>query len=176
MQPRLGDKNILTFYQDIPRHNFHFIYLNCQRNYLINRVDQLFQGKSTTMYANNTVFVVHPQNKPCPLAESAQKNDPIGTIDQHIELFLKNTYPKQKHLSLVFNILKPHALFNEHLFFKDFLNIHVADFVSFILNRFCKLDSTDQRFIKLCKHLQALHIKLPKIAVKNVVVHKYLCG
>jgi len=174
-QPRLGDKSILDFYREIPQLQFHFLYINNQKNYLINCVDNLFRGKSATMYANSTLFVVHPHKTPCVSNNSGQKDHDIGTVDQQIASFLLTTYPKQKHLPLMFNILKPHALFNEHLFFKQFQNVHLADFISFILNRFCKQDTADTRFIKLCKYLQSLNIRLPKIAVKNPIAHKYLC-
>ena len=174
-QPRLGDKAILDFYREIPQLQFHFLYINNQKNYLINCVDNLFHGKPATMYANSTVFVIHPHKKPCASNTAVDTSNAVDTVDQQILSFLQTSYPKQKHLPLMFNILRPHTLFDEHLFFKQFKNIHIADFISFILNRFCKLDTTDSRFIKLCKYLQSLNIRLPKIVVKNPLVHKYLC-
>jgi hypothetical protein len=176
LQPRLGDADILSFYQDVPKHQFHFLYANCQRNYLINRVDNLFRGTDATMYIHNTLYVIHPHNKPC---SRTIENEPINsgdTTQQRIDNFLRSTYPKQKYLPLLFSILHPHALFNQHLFFNDFVNVHVADFCSFIVNPFGKPGTTDAKFVKVCKYLQAKHIVLPKVAVKNPVAAKFLCG
>jgi len=145
----------------------------------------LFNGKSTTMYLNKQVFVIHPKNKPCnqPKKEdyhnsssSDISSSKILSIDQQISDFLQSTYPKQKHLPYVFNILNSHNLFDKNLFFVQFSNIHIADLCAFLNNRFGKTDSTDSRFIKLCKYLQSINIKLPKIAIKNPVAVKYLCS
>lgn len=181
LQPRLGDTTVLTFYQDVPYYNFHFLYINCQKNYLINRVDQLFRGTSTTMYLQKQTYVIHPAHQPClsknPSTDSNDSSDNSShSIQQRIDTFLRTTYPKQKYLPLVFSILHPHTLFDAHLFFHDFKNIHVADFISFLINPFGKIDSTDHKFVRVVKYLQSKHIVLPKVAVKNPVAVKYLCA
>jgi hypothetical protein len=133
------------------------------------------------MFLNKQVFVIHPKNKPCNQLKKDDENhnssnSKILSIDQQISDFLQSTYPKQKHLPYVFNILNSHNLFDKNLFFVQFSNIHIADLCAFLNNRFGKTDSTDSRFIKLCKYLQSINIKLPKIAIKNPVAVKYLCS
>lgn len=128
------------------------------------------------MYVNNTLFVIHLHAKPCPLTMKNDVNNSEPTVQHHIDTFLQTTYPKQKYLPLLFSILRPHALFNQHLFFNDFMNVHIADFCSFIGNPFGKLASTDAKFIKVCKYIQSKHIVLPRVAVKNPVAAKFLCG
>ena len=178
--PRLGGSSVLKFYQEIQQHRYNFLYINCQRSYLINTVDQLFCEKSATMFLNQQTYVIHPKNKPCaPSAivnPSNQDSSNNSEVDPQIVEFLRSTYPKQKYLPYVFNILSSHALFDKHLFFVKFQNIHIADFCAFLNNSFGKVDSTETRFIKLCKYLQSLKLKLPKISVKNHVAVKYLCA
>ena len=129
------------------------------------------------MYVNNTLYIVHAHNKPCPLAtHNSAEPTQQEQQQQHIDTFLRTTYPKQKYLPLLFSILHPHALFNQHLFFNDFNNVHIADFCSFIVNPFGKQNLTEAKFIKVCKYLQSKHIVLPKVAVKNPVAAKFLCG
>jgi hypothetical protein len=77
---------------------------------------------------------------------------------------------------MVFKILQPLNLIDNNLFFTSFPNIHVADFCSFINNKFEKNGGTDQKFIKLCKFLRSNQIKFPKIAIKNPVAQKYVCA
>jgi len=160
-------------------YQFHFLYINCQKNYLINRVDQLFRGTGATMYIQKQIYVIHPVHQSCsPNTEnkSINSSDSSTSIQHNIETFLHTTFPKQKYLPLVFSILHPHHLFNAQMFFHDFKNIHIADFISFMINPFGKPDSTDQKFVRVVKYLQSKHIVLPKVAVKNPVAAKYLCA
>ena len=175
LQERLGGKEVLAFYQEIPTQNFHFAYLNCNKNYLINKVDNLFKGHKAIMFSNKTSYVIHPKNQPCGISSNSSLLDsPISSSDQVTD-FIRLTYPKQKYLSLIFNILNPYNLIDSNLFFKEFPNIHVADFCAFINNRFGKTPTTDARFVKLCKFFQLNQIKFPKIAIKNPVAQKYVC-
>lgn len=146
----MGGSEVLTFYQEPLRNNFNFCYINCNKNYLINCIEKLFQGKSTTMFANQQKFVIHPSNEFC--ADKNFKNS--NETENQIILFLKNTYPKNKMLALVFKPLIKENLIGEDLFFHDFANIHVADFCVFVNNRFGKSDKTDTNMLKLCKYLQ----------------------
>jgi len=86
------------------------------------------------MFSNNTVFVIHPKNKPC----GQQLKNSSDTLNDQVFEFIKNTYPKQKYLAMVFKILQPLNLIDNNLFFASFPNIHVADFCSFINNKFEK--------------------------------------
>jgi hypothetical protein len=176
--PRLGGLPALQFFQEIPQHRYNFLYINCQRNYLINTVDNLFRGQATTMFLNQQIYVIHLKNKPCAIsaAASGTSDGPGLHVDPQIMDFLRSTYSKQKYLPYVFNILGAHALFDKHLFFTKYQNIHIADFCAFLNNSFGKPTTTEARFLKLCKYLQSLKIKLPKIAVKNPVAVKYLCA
>jgi len=179
LAPRLGGPPVLKFYQDIQQHRYNFLYINCQRSYLINTVDHLLRGKSATMFLNQQTYVIHPKNKPCalPVTITGPSSQSHGSeVDLQIVEFLRTTYPKAKYLPYVFNILNSHTLFDKHLFFLKFQNIHIADFCAFLNNSFGKADSTETRFIKLGKYLHSLKIKLPKIAVKNPVAVKYLCA
>jgi len=124
------------------------------------------------MFSNNTVFVIHPKNKPC----GQQLKNSSDTLNDQVFEFIKNTYPKQKYLAMVFKILQPLNLIDNNLFFTSFPNIHVADFCSFINNKFEKNGGTDHKFIKLCKFLRSKQIKFPKIAIKNPVAQKYVCA
>ena len=124
------------------------------------------------MFSNEQVFVIHPKHTPCSRKEIAS---PDNTIQQNITDLLQNTYSKQKLLPLVFKLIVKKNLIDDNLFFIQF-NIHVADFISFINNRFGKINTTEGRFLKLAKHLQTLQLKLPKAAVKNPVAAKFLCA
>jgi hypothetical protein len=169
----LGGKEVLNFYQEPQKQNFHFCYINANKNYLINKVDCLLRGKKTNMFSNNDKFIIHKVNEFCApvlpeLAENVGDNDTVLT-------FVKNMYPKQKYLILVFEIMHSHDLIDSNLFFKQFPNLHVADVCSFFNNRFGKSDTTDPRYIKLCKFLHQKKIRLPKVAIKNPVAQKFLC-
>jgi hypothetical protein len=130
------------------------------------------------MFLNQKHFVIHAKNQPCDTRQnnsinSLSNND--NNVHNQIVDFIQTTYPKQKYLPILFKIMEPHNLIGKNLFFTSFSNIHIADFCSFINNKFAKLANTDTRFIKLCKYLQTQEIRFPKIAVKNPVAHKYLC-
>ena len=120
------------------------------------------------MFHNNLIYVIHQQNESCGESTVQIKSDAVTD-------FISKTYPKQKLLPLVFHILEKQNLIDENLFFSEFPSIHVADVCTFINNRFGKIQTTDSRYIKLCKYLQYRHIKLPKVSIKNPVAQKYLC-
>jgi hypothetical protein len=171
LQARLGGKEILQFYQEPLKQNFNFCYINCNKNYLINKIDRLFQGEKATMFSNSEKYIIHKIDEPCGLTNAETSASP----HQNVLDFIKETYPKQKYLCLVFDIINKHHLFDDNLFCIPFPNIHIADICSFLLNRFGKNDTTDSRYIKFCKFLQKKGIKLPKISIKNPVAQKYLC-
>ena len=173
LQGRLGGKEILSFYQEAPKHNFNFCYLNCNKNYIINQIDHLFRGEKVIMFSNSEKFIIHKAEEPC--GPSATELSEIPSPQHHVMEFIKETYQKQKYLSVAFAILAKHNLFDENLFCVPFPNIHLADVCSFFLNRFGKNDNTDSRYIKFCNFLQKKGIKLPKISIKNPVAQKYLC-
>jgi hypothetical protein len=158
----------MSFYQEPLRYQYNFMYINCMKNYLINCVDNLLQNKNTTMYYNKTKFIIHPVNKPCNLSSLPTSNN----IESQIKNFIENSYPKNKMIYLVFNVLTKNKLINDDLFFVQFPNIHVADFCSFLLNRFGKKEKTDLNLLKLCKYLK--NYTFPKIALKNPVAIDYL--
>ena len=95
LQSRLGGKEVLKFYQEAPKHNFNFCYLNTNKNYLINQVDQLLLGEKATMFSNGEQFIIHKASQPC--TEESSENQPHHSSVQD---FVKETYPKQKHLVL----------------------------------------------------------------------------
>lgn len=123
------------------------------------------------MFANTTTFIIHKMDESC-----GQSNHEPESNDINVEImdFVKTTYPKQKYLSLVFSIMLKKDLINNDLCFVNF-NIHIADFCSFINNKFGNKTSTNSDFLKLCKHLQKQKIKFPKVSIKNPVAQKYLC-
>ena len=119
------------------------------------------------MFYNNLIYVIHQQNDSCIESNVQIKSDAVTD-------FISKTYPKQKLLPLVFNIIEKQNLIDENLFFIEFPSIHVADVCSFFNNRFGKIQTTDSGYIKLCKYLQSRQIKLPKVGLKNPVAQKYL--
>lgn len=121
------------------------------------------------MFYQQEKFVIHKKNQPCELAENTTISSSLHT---EIDNFIKDTYPKQKYMSLIFNILQNHNVINENLYFKLF-NIHIADFCSFINNKFCK--KIEGENLKLCKHLQKNNIKLPRVSIKNTLAQRFLC-
>jgi hypothetical protein len=121
------------------------------------------------MYYNKTKFIIHPINKSCTISS---KPSSTNNIEFQIKNFIDTSYPKNKVIHLVFNVLRKHNLINDDLFFIKFPNIHVADFVSFINNRFGKKEKTDSNMLKLCKYLQTYNF--PRIALKNPVAINYL--
>jgi hypothetical protein len=169
----LGGKEVLDFYQEPQKQNFHFCYINANKNYLINKVDCLLKGKKTIMFINNEKFYIHKVNEFCAPAAASLADNPIE--NDNVVTFVKNMYPKQKYLILAFEIMHNHQLIDSNLFFVQFPNLHVADVCAFLNNRFGKSESTDPRFIKLCKFLHQKKIKFPKVAIKNPVAQKLLC-
>ena len=168
---RLGGIQALEFYQDVEKSNFHFAYVNSARNYIINKVENLFNAtQRAVMFANKETFIIHRADQDC--SHSSGSNDET-TDNTLVSDFVQSTYPKQKYLKIVATILEKHDLINEDLFFIQFDNIHLADFLSFINNRFEKKKNTN--LIKLCKVLQTENVKFPNVCIKNPVAKKYLC-
>ena len=137
---------------------------------MINCVDFLFSGKTTTMFANHEKYIIHKKKDLCASSETIQQSK----IDDELNKFLALTYPKNKTIPIVLNILSKKNLINEDLFFNDFLDIHVADFCSFLNNRFGEKNKNPVKMIKFCKYLNNLSIKIPKLAIKNPVAYKIL--
>jgi len=127
------------------------------------------------MFSNGEKFIIHKENESCGLTTIDSEISETHSPQQNVMEFIKETYPKQKYLSLIFTIIEKHHLFDDNLFCNAFPNIHIADICSFFLNRFGKMENTDNRYIKFCKFLQKKGIKLPKISIKNPVAQKYLC-
>jgi hypothetical protein len=170
LQLRLGG-NVLDFFNDIEKYNFHFCYINCNKNYIINCIDQLFVNKKTTMFANRQKYIIHNENHVCQVEPI---NADVNQIENEINLYLQTAYPRNKHLPFLFKIMLAKNLLNSDLFFVNFPNIHVADFCAFINNRFDKKIDKKNDLFKLCQYLQKHHIKFPKIAIKNPLAQKYL--
>jgi hypothetical protein len=101
----------------------------------------------------------------------------LGSSDEKtntaVSDFIQSTYPKQKYLKIVAKILEKHNLVNDDLFFASFTDIHLADFCSFINNKFDKKENI--RLIKLCKFIQSQKIRFPNVCIKNSSAKKYLC-
>lgn len=180
LQPRLGGSEILAFYNRIEKFNFRFLYINCAKNYLINCVDQLLLPSSTTpwavtMFANQKVYVIHEENELCRDNQQNQKELTTTTdVQREINLFLAQTYPKNKTLPMVFQILSKRNIINDDLFFTDFPQLHVADICTFLNNRFGEKQKINSGLVKFCKYIKNLGIKIPKIAIKNPVALKLL--
>ena len=182
---RLGGQAVLDFYQEPSKLDYHFCYINSHRNYVINQVEQLFQGRSATMFVNNERFIIHPLDQPCSLTheKNSSLKDPVEleeTIGDQVHDFLVHTYPKNKFLPLMFKNLVKHDLIDADLFFVDFPTIHVADFCAFINNSFgggsssSKNNKTNGLLLKLCKFIRTKHIKFPLICIKNPVARQAL--
>lgn len=168
---RLGGPEALEFYQDVQKSNYHFAYVNSTRNYIVNKVENLFNdNQKAIMFANKQLFVIHKADQDCSQTSSGVNDD---TNCKAITDFVQSTYPKQKYLKIVATILEKHDLINEDLFFLNFANIHLADFLSFINNRFDK--KKNNPLTKLCKFIQGQNIKFPNVCIKNATAKKYLC-
>lgn len=138
-------------------------------------MDKLFLGHSAEMFVNKTKYVIHKYNTPCGPLLATNDNTTIHTdIENKISSFLTQTYPKNKYLNLVFNILSKNNLINIDLFFTDFQKMHIVDFCAFINNRFGKKEKTDVQILKLCKFLRIKSIKFPKVCIKNPVALQLL--
>jgi hypothetical protein len=92
-----------------------------------------------------------------------------------LEDYISHSYPKQKFLKIISNILVKKNLLNSDLYFIDNDKVHVADFISFIINRFDKNNKPDARIVKLCKTLAHKNVKFPNVSIKNPQAKKLLC-
>jgi len=167
---RLGGTAALDFFQTVQKANYHFAYVNSARNYIINQVENLFNNtQRAIMFANKQTYIIHDAEQDC--------SQPLGSPEEKkntaVSDFIQSTYPKQKYLQIVAKILEKHNLINADLFFLNFTDIHLADFCSFINNRFHKKENV--RLTKLCKFIQAQKIRFPNVCIKNSSAKKYLC-
>jgi hypothetical protein len=174
LSTRLGGPPALSFYQEPSKFNYNFCYINANRNYMINYVDKLFQGLSATMFVNNEKFAIHPIDQPCSLENNNISLEGEFPIQNQVHDFLVNTYPKNKLLPLVFSNLVKNNLIDSDLFFIDFPKIHIADFCTFINNRFGKKNKFNVQLLKLCKFIRSKQIKFPSICIKNPIARQAL--
>jgi len=124
------------------------------------------------MFVNKDIYVIHQENHPCGLSATGVEHQKT----KHKVLdFVRSMYPKQKFLLLIFEPLVQLELINDKLYFTDHPQVHVADFCTFINNRFGKNDNVPSKFVKLCKYLQSQDLRFPKVAIKNPLAQKYLC-
>lgn len=159
----------------MPKNQFHFCYINNYFNYIINRCEQLFEHKSVQMFSNKSIYVLHEKNTVCG-KEREPDSEQFDPVNQELLEFVKETYKNPKHLKILANILSKKKLINNELCFVFNDQIHVADFFSYINNRFDKNDKpTDVRIFKLCKMFKENKIKLPYSCIKNIAARKYLC-
>lgn len=129
------------------------------------------------MFANQQKFIIHNMKESCDLSISNDVNQNetnFNDIENQVNKFLQDSYPKNKMLPLVMKILLNHTMIDSDLFFVQFNNIHIADFCSFINNRFGKKEQTNPSMFKLCKFIQNKAIRFPKIAIKNPIAQKLL--
>jgi hypothetical protein len=167
---RLGGPEVLDFFQSVPKANYHFAYINSARNYIINRVENLFNAtRQAIMFANKQTFLIHDAEQDC--SRTLEPTEEKTNTD--VSEFIQSTYPKQKYLKIVATILEKNNLINHDLFFLNFTDIHLADFCSFINNKFDKKENI--RLIKLCKFIQSQKIRFPNVCIKNSKAKKYLC-
>ena len=167
---RLGGPEALDFFQSVQKANFHFAYVNSARNYIINQVENLFNAtRQAIMFANKQTFIIHDADRDC----SQASGSPDEKTNTAASDFIQSTYPKQKYLKIVAKILEKNNLVNDDLFFLNFTDIHLADFCSFINNKFDKKENV--RLIKLCKFIQSQKIRFPNVCIKNPKAKKYLC-
>jgi len=174
LQSRLGGKDVLTFYQEVVKQNFHFCYINCNKNYLINKIDCLLKGEKVNMFLGGEKYIIHKLSEPCdllPIEQNVNINDDIHPAKEYVN----STYPKQKHLKFAIDIIERNNLIDHNLYFIAFPDLHLADVCAFFNNRFKNKKSTDPRIIKLCKFIQTSKIKFPKVSIKNPVAQKYVC-
>jgi len=168
---RLGGSDILQFYQEIPHFNFHFAYLNMKKNYMVNCIETLFTSRKPLikMFAQKQTYVIHPVSFLCGQPDS---NTTSTHLKNEIDQFIADNYPKQKFLNLVFSLLLRNQAINDQLYFVDAPHIHIADFVSFINNKFDKNPRSDIK--SLCKKLQEKNIRIPTVCLKNPHAKKFL--
>lgn len=123
------------------------------------------------MFVDNTEYVIHQADQPCGLSQEQNLSE---TTKHQVLDFIHLMYPKQKFLTLVFNPIIHHNLLTNDLYFNDFPNVHVADFCTFLNNRFCKKDIS-AKFVKLSKYLRGKGLRFPKVSIKNPMAQKLLC-
>jgi hypothetical protein len=172
---RLGGTSILSFFSLPVKYNYHFCYINCNKNYIINCVEKLFSEGKTIMFANQEQFTIHKSNAYCgPLNNKNLTSNTSNMILTECNDLVTHSYPKNKILPIIIKTLTNHNMINKDLFFNTFPNIHIVDFLSFINNKFGKTENTENNMIKLCKYLNNNQIKFPKISIKNPVARKLL--
>jgi hypothetical protein len=138
-------------------------------------VDKLFQGLPATMFVNNEKFVIHPINQPCQIENPDDELfETESAIQSQVQDFIVNTYPKNKFLPIVFNNLVKNNFIDSDLFFHEFPSIHIADFCTFINNRFGKKNKANVQLLKLCKFIRSKHLKFPSICLKNPIARQAL--
>jgi len=172
LSARLGGKNAVDFYQNSELQNYHFCYINSKKNFLINQVDNLLTGYPTSMFASGITYVIHDENKPCGQSLPTQT---AFQLSEAITKFLNTTYPKQKLLPLVLNILLQKDLITDEFYFKDHNNVHIIDFCRYILNKFDKNDKPNPALKNLIKTLQANQVRFPNACISNPMAKKLLC-
>ena len=166
----MGGPGVLEFYNNNEWQNFHFAYINSKKNYIINNSDLLFEGKSTTMFAQNKIFSIHLKGQHC----SQPNSSPTSNLVDSINNFLITNYPKQKLLSFVFNPLIEANLINENFYFNNHEKIHIIDFIRWINNRFDKNDKPPPQLKALIKTLQTESIHIPAACVSNPLAKRLL--
>jgi hypothetical protein len=124
------------------------------------------------MFVQNTIFTIHPADRPCGQPPSIQET---SSLTDSIRAFLKTNYPKQKLLQLVFDTLLQKDLINDDLYFKGHENVHIIDFIRYILNRFDRNDKPNPNIKHLLKTLQLNNVRLPNACVNNPIAKKILC-
>jgi hypothetical protein len=125
------------------------------------------------MFSNKEKFIIHKSDESCQTSPSHGEENLTDSTHNAVIEFIKKTYPKQKYLTLVFEIMNNHNLIDASLFLIAFPNLHVADVCAFFNNRFDK--NIDSRYKKFCKFLRQKKIRFPKVAIKNPIAQKYVC-
>ena len=147
----------------------------------------MLKGEPVTMLLNGDKFIIHKLSEPCDLLNDTTEhnnnhnnnNNNNNTDSDSIhpaKEFVIKTYPKQKYLLFVVDILNSKNLIDHNLYCTSLSQkIHLADVFAFFNNRFGKHESTDPKLIKFCKSLQRHDVKFPKVSIKNPVAQKYVC-
>lgn len=173
---RLGGLDILKFFQNVPKGNFNFCYINNKRNYVINKVDSFFIRPHETikMFSGSQEYVIHLSTELCRSSNPEDNHITTQNIKLEIEQILQTMYPKQKYLTIVTNILIKNGAINNDLYLVDSPNLHIIDFFRFINNTFDKNIKPDAHMLQLCKQLQRKRIKFPIACIKNPIARKYI--
>ena len=169
----MGGANVLKFYQENEWQNYHFAYINSKKNFIINNSDLLFEGQSTTMFAQNKTFIIHLKNQTCFQTTSTTS---ACSLEDSINKFLISNYPKQKFLSLAFQPMIEQNFINDNFYFKPpHEKIHIIDFIRWLNNKFDKNDKPPPQLKALIKQLQLKNIRLPGACVHNPLAKQLLC-